>query len=196
MTLSTRKKIVASAERLMLRQGLNLTTIEDICRESGMSKGALFHYFKSKEEIAKEVLQSYWSDTLQSLREFSGDESDSAYDSLFKTLDFFESILLSKERTSACLIGNLAQEVSLTNDEIRATCHKIFSDWLGSLTELITRVSIERHVSTDSKAVAELIVSTVEGAFILLKSSGDFEQPRRITSQLKACLQLLFNERS
>src|SRR5277367_5926926 len=49
----TKRKLVDAGVSLMRRQGFNATTVDDICWAAGVTKGGFFHYFKSKEDIAK-----------------------------------------------------------------------------------------------------------------------------------------------
>ena len=51
-------QIVAAATRVLARQGYARTSLLDIAREAGMSKGALHYHFPSKEELVSKVLES------------------------------------------------------------------------------------------------------------------------------------------
>ncbi len=53
----TREKILNTAKRLFVERGYFNTSIRDIAREAGVSTGALYHHFESKEEIAGEIYQ-------------------------------------------------------------------------------------------------------------------------------------------
>ena len=46
-----RKQILDAAARCFARNGFHQTTMRDIYREAGLSPGAIYHYFSSKEEI-------------------------------------------------------------------------------------------------------------------------------------------------
>lgn len=50
--------IIAVAYRLFIEKGYEKTSVQDIINELGLSKGAIYHYFKSKEEILHSVLDS------------------------------------------------------------------------------------------------------------------------------------------
>lgn len=54
----TREQIVAAAKQLFTLNGYKATSILDICGAAGITKGALFHYFKSKEVLFTEI----WTD--------------------------------------------------------------------------------------------------------------------------------------
>lgn len=53
----TERKIIAAAAKLFMEKGYENTSINDIIRElGGLTKGAIYHHFKSKEEIYDAVL--------------------------------------------------------------------------------------------------------------------------------------------
>lgn len=51
----TRERILKSAKKLFEKQGYAGSSIGEICKESGVTKGALFHHFSSKENLFREV---------------------------------------------------------------------------------------------------------------------------------------------
>ncbi len=53
----THRKILTAAAKLFARQGFHTTTINDITREIGLTSGAVFHHFGSKEALLEEVVQ-------------------------------------------------------------------------------------------------------------------------------------------
>jgi TetR/AcrR family transcriptional repressor of nem operon len=50
---SARDKIVAAAIDLFRRNGYVATTVDEICAAAGVTKGAFFHHFESKEDLAE-----------------------------------------------------------------------------------------------------------------------------------------------
>ena len=46
-----REHILDAAERCFTREGFHRTSMQDICREAGISPGALYLYFTSKEDL-------------------------------------------------------------------------------------------------------------------------------------------------
>src|SRR5205807_8002900 len=53
---STREAILKAASRLIHVHGYNHTSLDDVLRESGVGKGNLYYYFKSKEELGYAIL--------------------------------------------------------------------------------------------------------------------------------------------
>ncbi len=51
----TREKIIAAAMRLFAKKGFDKTTVEEIVAEAGVAKGTFYLYFKSKDDLIKEI---------------------------------------------------------------------------------------------------------------------------------------------
>ena len=62
-----RQQILDAAVTSFSRKGFHQATIEDIRLEAGLSRGAVYHYFKSKEDI------------IDGLRQRSADQTDSIF---------------------------------------------------------------------------------------------------------------------
>lgn len=57
-TTSSLQKILDTAETLIQEKGCRQMTLQDIIRESGLSKGAIYHYVTGKDELLGLVLKS------------------------------------------------------------------------------------------------------------------------------------------
>jgi len=56
--ITTRQKIINAAKNLFASHGYSRTSIDDIITAAGITKGAFYHYFKSKETICCEIISS------------------------------------------------------------------------------------------------------------------------------------------
>ena len=57
-TESTRAALVAAGRRLFGRDGFAATSIEDLTAEAGVTRGALYHHFETKEALFEAVFES------------------------------------------------------------------------------------------------------------------------------------------
>jgi len=57
--LQRREEILIAAEKLFFTKGIENTTMDDVAEEAELSKGTLYLYFKSKEEIHWEITQRH-----------------------------------------------------------------------------------------------------------------------------------------
>ncbi|HUV31241.1 MAG TPA: TetR/AcrR family transcriptional regulator [Acidobacteriota bacterium] len=53
-----RAQLLASAHKLFMKKGYRSTTTEEIARHAGLTKGALYFHFKSKEDILMELMRA------------------------------------------------------------------------------------------------------------------------------------------
>jgi AcrR family transcriptional regulator len=55
----TRTKIMEAASKLFSNRGYNKASVDDICEEAGISKGAFYHHFKSKQALILALLDGW-----------------------------------------------------------------------------------------------------------------------------------------
>ena len=70
----TRIKIMDAAAKLFSRQGYNKASVDDICEEAGISKGAFYHHFKIKQELFLALLDG-WLQTIDNAIDASKDKT-------------------------------------------------------------------------------------------------------------------------
>lgn len=88
----TKTRILESAIKLFSGHGYNKASVDDICREAGISKGAFYHHFESKQALFLAVLDG-WLKTIDTAIEESKDKTapetfmlmTQAFPYLFKT---------------------------------------------------------------------------------------------------------------
>ncbi|QID32770.1 TetR/AcrR family transcriptional regulator [Pampinifervens florentissimum] len=56
--MSARERILKSAKELFSQKGYNHTTVDDIVKHAGLSKGAFYFYFKSKDQLMEELVNT------------------------------------------------------------------------------------------------------------------------------------------
>lgn len=57
-----RKQIIETAIHIISRDGFQKTTIANIAKEAGFTKGVIFYYFNNKEELAVQISQTLLDD--------------------------------------------------------------------------------------------------------------------------------------
>lgn len=105
---SKKKELLAIAEKLFLEKGYEQTSIDDVLRESGISKGGFYHYFKSKDDILSASINNIIEDAILFLQPIVDDENMSALDK-FKLFMIKKSEFQSSKQEYAALLGKLLQ---------------------------------------------------------------------------------------
>ncbi len=55
----SRELIIGAAEKLFFEKGFDKVSMRDISEEAKLSKGAIYHHYKSKDEIIREIINKY-----------------------------------------------------------------------------------------------------------------------------------------
>jgi AcrR family transcriptional regulator len=118
-----RTRILESAHRVFSQKGYREATMDEIAEGLDLSKPALYRYYQSKEELFREILQSYIQATAKALRE-------SFKNSRFDPETFFH--LVDKWRWTPNLFFSAASEAP-RNSKLR----KIFSDGYKTAVDMV-----------------------------------------------------------
>jgi len=191
----TKLKLVDAGVKLMRAHGYNATTVDDICAEAGVTKGGFFHYFKSKDDIARAAVTHFHEGKVKSYEEAPFRKLADPLDRVFGRLDYVKESMGGVNRvTKGCLIGVFAQELAFSNPEIRGVCQDFFSriarDFSNDLAEAKTAHAPD--ASFDPKGVAMFYLAVVQGSLLLAKTAGSNDILAGNIEQFRAYLQNLF----
>ena len=87
-----RQQLLESARRLFIKKGYRITTTEEIARNAGLTKGALYFHFKSKEDILFEVIKGMSGKT--------GHHFDENLRQARNLTDFFKMLMAAHENVN------------------------------------------------------------------------------------------------
>jgi TetR/AcrR family transcriptional repressor of nem operon len=191
----TKRKLVDAGVKLMRARGYNATTVDDICADAGVTKGGFFHYFKSKDDIARTALTYFHEDKVHDYEQAPFRKYADPLDRVFGRLDYVKESVGGHGRvTKGCLIGMFAQELAVTNPEIRDVCETFFArmirDFSHDLAEAKTAHAPDAKF--DPKAVAQLYISVVQGSLMLAKIAGKNDALHSSIEQFRVHLKFLF----
>ena len=171
-----KKKIMDAAQELMIRKGFGATSLEDICKKAGLTKGSFFHYFKGKEDLGKAVLHRFCCSSRKTIEECcSTGKTMGPLERIYGYIDSVIDSAADKGGAQGCLLGSFATELSDTHPQIRDICHEGFEEWAKlikkDLKEARSRHSIRGDV--DIEGLADHIIAVAEGSQILARAKKD-----------------------
>lgn len=171
----TKDRLIKTAQQLIYVKGFVPTTVDEICQTAGLSKGSFFHYFKSKEDLGKAVLD-YFSSSIYDILENEDFfvESD-PLQRIYELIDLFIILSANVEGKKTWLIGNFAQTLSITHPEIREMCADYFSRIAGLLKRELdaARAKYAPESTIDTQSLADYFLAIFEGSLILAKAKLD-----------------------
>ena len=169
----TRERLLRAASREIYRSGFQSASLDAILASTGVTKGALYYHFKSKEglgyavveEIIASDVRDQWVRPLQSVK-----------DPIGALIGAVQRIPVRPEDVrGGCQLNNLAQEMSPLDAGFRKRLAMIFDAWRRAVATVLregqTRGSVRRDVQpTDA---AGLLIAMVEGYGSLAKNAQD-----------------------
>jgi TetR/AcrR family transcriptional regulator, transcriptional repressor for nem operon len=192
---NARSKLLDAATAIVRQKGYAATSIDDLCKAAGVTKGAFFHHFPSKEALAVAGAKA-WTDHAQA-RIFTDAPWMQAEDPLARLLahiDFRLGMLDGPVEGFTCFVGTMVQEAFATNDNIRAACDASITAYAERLAEDI-QPAIDRYGIRDrgtALGLAYHVQAVLQGAFILAKAKGDPAIARESVTHLKRYVEMMF----
>lgn len=187
---TTRERIVAAAFELFLHHGYDGTGVNQILEKSGLSKGAFYHHFKSKNEIYTEVITDFFLKPLE-LTDFDKMASLPLRDIRSVLADYYSSLpkeVMGKSGIDMARYFALFFEAISRLPEFRQSVQTYYLTLVEVLTK---RTYEEREVFPKVAEVhSRNIIATLEGRLMLNAILGDLaplnnekpgDQTRRFT---------------
>lgn len=160
-----KSQIIEAAMIVFARSGFHEARMDDIAEEAGLSKGALYWYFDSKDRIITAIFENLFNRELAQLQGIS-DEPGSSRERLLKFVRLTYADLEEFISYSALFYEFYAQ--ALRQEEIRGTLKSYLRSFLAVLTPLIEEGIARgelRRVSPEETAIA--IGAIIEGTILL-----------------------------
>jgi TetR/AcrR family transcriptional repressor of nem operon len=175
---ATRERLVAAAFEEIHRHGYQGAGLDIILANAGVTKGALYHHFADKADLAHAVIDEVirgltltrWTGPLAS---YTGDPISGIQKVLKIVADEFCDERLVDKVELGCPLNNLAQEMSPLDERFRRRVAVVFETWIESFAQALERGRKEGSVrgDVDARKVATFVVAAVEGSFGLAKNA-------------------------
>jgi TetR/AcrR family transcriptional repressor of nem operon len=171
-----RSKLLEAATLVIRSKGYSATSVDDICRAAGVTKGAFFHHFPSKEALAV-AAAAHFGETAETLFAGAGFRGlERPVDRVLGYIDFRRMILAGELAEVTCLFGTMLQETYGTNPAIQAACADNIVGHALTLEPDIAAAMQEAGVAQDAwsaRSLALHIQGVLQGSFVLAKATGD-----------------------
>jgi AcrR family transcriptional regulator len=170
----TRKLILNTAFRQIHEHGFHNVSINDIIAQTNLTKGAFFHYFPTKNDVAYAIIDETLSEmTLERwIRPLAAYKNplQGIIQHLHKIIDNTPD----EQLQFGCPLNNLIQELSAENPIFRQKLNAILELWITGIESYLKKAQADGYLKKDihPRQLAEFIVMTHKGAFGMSKSFG------------------------
>lgn len=165
----TRLRIIRAAADLFHKQGVRASSPDQIIEASRTGKGQFYHYFKNKEGLIHEVLQTH-------LEAIENHTAPLNYEiGSWRDLEswFLAQVDLQKSfaMTRGCPFGTIGNELTENDELIRQDLGLIFEVMKNKLTQFFVREKAQGRLAAaaDPDRMADFCIATIQGGMLMGK---------------------------
>jgi TetR/AcrR family transcriptional regulator, transcriptional repressor for nem operon len=179
----TRRKIVEAAAPIFNKRGYEGGSLNDLMQATGLKKGGIYRHFSSKEELAAEAFDYTW-EAAWNARWLHLDEKTNGIGKLKQLIANF--VDRRSPVAGGCPILNTAVDSDDGNPVLRVRVAKALRFWLACLQTIMEEAKErgEAKSGVDPKAIATLIVASLEGALMISRIQRNDDALRRVEKHL------------
>ncbi|WP_047374526.1 TetR/AcrR family transcriptional regulator [Exiguobacterium sp. ZOR0005] len=154
-----KQKILEAARATIVEHGIQGTTLRGIAKRAGLSTGAIYHYYSSKEAILYDVMDEGLGE-IRRIATVSLEDQKEVKEIIQEIFAGMQDRL--KKDAENRLQFYLAHEAMLGNEELQLKFKQKYEDWISRVEAIFVRAyGVEHGPST--RAVAAWTMAAIDG---------------------------------
>jgi len=193
----TRNKILAESKALVFENGFSGTSIDQILKKTGITKGAFFYHFKTKSALAKTLIEEYAKEDITHMNEILKNTEHLKGNALDRLLQFIQEYIDMMEGLTeppACLYASYTYEPNNFDSDTLNHISETLLTWRATMKQLINNVLEENDtkIEVDIQSLADHTIVIFEGAFVVSKALNAPDVTADHLKHLKNYFELIF----
>ncbi len=186
--MNTADRILDVVQYMIQTRGYNAFSYQDVANEIGIKKASIYYHYPKKADLVRVVVERYRQGVLDLQKQLDADEKSSYSQKLTVYIGPFLSV--SETENIVCLCGVLGGEFITLPKEVQEQVTLFFNEHEKWLTKLFTqgRAAGEFHFKKNPREMARLFFSSLEGAILVVRATGDSKYFNQVVSALKDTL--------
>jgi AcrR family transcriptional regulator len=177
--------------KLFWEKGYGSTSVADLLQAANVNSGSLYHFFPGKQDVLLAVLDAYRDGIGPMLLAPAWQGVDDPIERVFALLARYRLGIVQTDCGYACPIGSLALEIHEPDPPVREALARNFEAWVAAIEECLAAARERFPPGTDRRALAEFVLTTMEGAVMQSRTHRDVAYFDRSVAQLRNYFALL-----
>ena len=170
---------------LFWEKGYGSTSIADILSRAEINSGSLYHFFPGKQDLLVAVLEAYRDGIGPMLLEPAWAGVDDPIERVFALLAKYRELIVQTDALYGCPIGSLALELHEPDPVVRERLAENFDAWTAAIRTCLDEAGDRLPAATDRRALAEFVLTVMEGAVMQARTHRDVAYFDRAAAQLR-----------
>jgi TetR/AcrR family transcriptional regulator, transcriptional repressor for nem operon len=166
------EKLLDAAVHVIRSKGYSAARVEDVCAEAGLTKGAFFHHFVSKEACAIAAAAHFAARAEALFGQAPYSRLADPRDRVLGYVEFRKAMLDGELPEFTCLLGTMVQEAYDAHPAIREACDRYISEHAERLEDDLTQAKALYAPEAEWNPASAALFSqaALQGAFVLAKA--------------------------
>lgn len=186
-----KNKLIETMFNSLYTKGYSASKLNDILSISGVSKGGMYHHFKSKKDLALASIELVLGGAIYELWDKPLDVENNIIDAIVSCIDSFERFTLDESNPfsvkNGCPLNNLSSELSGVDDDFAKAISAIYENWQDALIIALQKAKNLGEIKddVDEYNISIFLISSIEGSIASAKVHNSIEIYKSSTSELK-----------
>jgi TetR/AcrR family transcriptional repressor of nem operon len=195
----TRNRIMDVAQGMVLDVGLSGTSVEKVIDQAGVTKGTFFYHFKTTHDLAAALIERYADQDEHHFNDAMAKAEQLARDPLQQLLIFLGLFIEMTEQLEepfpGCLYASYCYQSGAISEQTMAQVERMMHFWRRRLAAKVEEVTAlyPPRIPVENHQVADHVLATFEGAFILSKLMKEAKLAAEQLVQCRNYIELLFS---
>lgn len=193
---NARERLLEAAVKLVREQGFAATSVDQLCKEAGVTKGAFFHHFTSKEALGVAVAEHWTTTTIAMFAAAPYHDHADPVDRILGCIDYRIELVGGPVEQFSCVAGTLVQEAFRNSPAIREACEdSIMSNARALEADIAEAMELHGVTGTSAESLARHFQTVLQGSIIMAKTqepAAAVELGREALGHLRRYFELLF----
>lgn len=191
----TKNNIIIESANLFNTQGYKATSISDITKATGLTKGAIYRHFVNKDDLEKHALERLASLMFDEIGEKIREAKtfQTKFEAIFS---FFENYMETPLYEGGCPLMNAAVESDDTNPQLRLQVEEMLGQLKDSVSKIIEN-GIKNGQATkgiDIRHYSTVIIAVLEGGIMMSRLERDKRSIQYTINHLRNVIDMISTE--
>ncbi|MCP4020454.1 MAG: TetR/AcrR family transcriptional regulator [Desulfobacteraceae bacterium] len=155
-----RQKIIDAAIELITEKSVEKTSLAEIAKKTGLSKGTLYYYYATKNDLIFDITETHMAQITGEIFSMIEENGTSVSMDILLTR-LFETLLSSETRGRLHLF--LVREAISGNSSLKQRFQNTYSQWFSMVDESYDRMGL---ADPDARLKAKILVALLDGFLI------------------------------
>jgi len=176
---TSKEEIIRKSTLLIWERGYHQASFSELSKACGIRNAHFYYYFKDKEDLMTQVLDSVYEFFREKVFSIAHDESLSATDRLIKMVRFLDVIYT--KNFGGCIFGNTVLESAYNQSPFLEVAKKMFDAYMSALEHIFR----EKLPAGEARQLALKTFQQAQGALMMVRLYKDHTYIKNLLKDLR-----------